>query len=130
MGFTLYEERIPSVDMEPMDSAWGLAPITVFGNSDRIIRLDSWIVTSDDTVDTVLQVWGSYSAVPTCLLGSAIIPAGAGTDGVTPAVELTQAIFPQSGTFIAYREFGLAIAPVAAISAGKHVYATTMGGII
>lgn len=91
-------------------------------------RVKSLHITSDDTAAQVLQMWVTISAVD-YLLGEIAVPAGAGSDGATSAVNgLAGTLMPQLQTDGIEKWLDLAAGSdlkfksKTAITAGKTIY--------
>jgi hypothetical protein len=130
MGLQIFDEHTPWIDYEPIDSSWGATPLIWTGPAGTRVRIDSMLLTSDDTVDRVVAFWaGNFTAAST-LLGCIIVPAGAGTNGVIQPVEAIAKLFPTTLCFFATGVASLYLAPLTGPTAGKFIYLTSMGGLV
>lgn len=130
MGLSVFDESFPTVDQEDINNAWGVAQANVIGGTSHPERLDALIFTSDDTIDHDIQFWSTSSLSPVTLLGTVSIPAGSGTTSLLPAIDAAPLLFPTDRGYVMNPTVGLSIGPTVVVTAGKHVYATILGGLV
>ena len=128
MGLSQFDEHNPWIDTETIDSGSSLTPNHFFGGQDRQQRIDAIILASDDTVDNLVAFWMDFDFTPTTLVGTVLVPAGAGTDGVIPAIDAVPFLFAASLGITGYPRIGMSYAPVALPSSGKTIWMTSIGG--
>jgi len=128
MPLSQFDEQRVYIDLETIDNGWGSSALNVIGHDAFPVRLDSLLLASDDTVDLVVQLWGTFAGTAVTLLGSVLVPAGSGTDGVLPNVDAVPIVFPNQRCYLCNHNFGVGIVSVPAVTAGKKLHATIIGG--
>jgi len=130
MGLSQFDEHFPAFDLEQIDNAWGLTPINFWGASQPPMRVDAIYLSSTDTVDRYLQFWSTAGGANRGLLGTILVPALSGTNGVQPVIDAIPLLFPTQLCYLGDHFYGLAVAPVVAVTAGKYIYLSAVGGLL
>jgi len=130
MGLSKFDERRPFVVQFNMDDSWSLTPSEFFAGSVDPLRWDGGLITTTDTVDVELQFWGTEASSTNALLGTVLIPALSGSSQALPAIDPVPILFPTASSFLMDSNTGIAIAPKAALTAGKLVFMTFLGGYV
>lgn len=85
LGLTTFQETQPIAQATSFTSADTTVAKSILAQQTSPFRIDDIVITSDDTVDRVVDIYLRTVSTNT-LLGSVTVPAGAGHGGVVPAM--------------------------------------------
>lgn len=122
-----FNETQPIAANGAINNGNGTSQVTALSVNQGPWRLDSLICTNTDTVAHNLLIYISIGISQT-LLGSAIIPAGAGIAGA-PGVDALALAMPSTQKGLAFNcPSTLAVATDVTVTSGKFIYWTLQGG--
>lgn len=129
MGFLQYNEGQPFNAAAIFNNASGTAQVQIIATSTHGgRRIDQIIACSTDTVDRVVDVWFACANGVTTLLGSVTVPAGAGIAGVVAVDLIAHLPLTVYGGLPMQAGDALLLAMEVAVTAGKSIYFSTLGG--
>lgn len=128
MTVTAFDEHVPQQDLYWLSDSDTDAWTGILTGDGRGSRYDALTVSSDDTIDHTLEFKIDAGGAP-IYLGSVVVPAGAGQDGV-PAVDALAALQVGSTAGILLLG-GIAFSwrVTVALSADKHITMLAVGGM-
>jgi hypothetical protein len=128
MGLQVFDERFIFEDVEQINDTYStFTPVVYFAPNPG--RLDAVWITSSDTVDHVMTFAKQGGNPDFAALVALTIPAGAGTDGVTPPIELISGLVGTPGGLLMQANEELTAKLDSAPSSGKILGITAQGGI-
>lgn len=129
MGLSQLEEKTPFEQQQTFANADGTALKDVASLTTSNYRIDAIFVTSTDTAARVIDLYWNNGGADS-LLGSANVPAGAGTGGAA-TVDLVATILGTSpGQFVLPATHKLRASMESAVTAAKTVDVTALGGTL
>jgi len=129
MGLQTFNELAPINQGITLNNASGTANVELTNQGMPVWRVDQIIVVSTDSASRVMRLlW--HTASSALLLGSATIPAGAGT-AAAPSIDLIQAIavFAGRGIDLPAGDY-LMVAMESAITSPLTIVVVAMGGTL
>lgn len=129
MSLQIFDERVPELFPLVFDDSNSPGTLQLTPNDKLFRRVDSILVTNNDTIDHEIQLRLNNGTAATWL-GSVLVPAGQGFGG-TPALDLMAGAFPASQVGIAIFIFTwLDVRCTVALNSGKGVFITALGGTL
>jgi hypothetical protein len=127
MPLQQYDERLTQIWYVQLTSTNGTTSAGLMISSAQDQRFDQIFLTSDDTIDHIVQ-FRMMIGVTEIIIGSVNVPAARGTDG-TAAVDGIAAICPSGQAFIMV-PVGcyLKVSTTVAVSSAKHLNVVIQGG--
>ena len=132
MGFSIYDVKLVETSSTVVPDTYTppdhLVPM---GGYNWVSMPLSILAASTDTVDILAQLWiYDVSMTSGTLLGSIVIPAGAG-NGTVPTVELLAALpIPLNGPLLLQAQFSLVVHLLTPPATGKLVYLSATYGLL
>jgi hypothetical protein len=129
MGFQVFDEHEAYNLFASLVAGNGTGPNALIAVQTKPLRIDAIYVANNDTIAHVFNLY-FFNGAGSIYLGSVNIPAGTGTLG-TPTIDVLAACLPPTlAGFVIASGFGLQWGVDVAMSGGKTLYGTAVGGYV
>jgi len=128
MGLGAFEEKEPYILVRPIQASDTPETISIAIADARTLRIDKIIVSTDDTSDVLLHLRLDDGMSDVGILGSLLLPAGSGVDPAVPPKDLLAAADLDGLGIVLPNNATLTVEVPVALTSGKYLYVTSIGG--